>query len=161
MANSNIITTITKLRGKMKFYIATDHAGIELKNFTVELLRQKGHEVIDLGPFDKERVDYPDYAVKVCESVLSDTASQGILICGSGIGMSMAANRFHGIRAALCHDAYTAKVARGHNDANVLCFGERIVGQGVAESILDAWIAGTFEGGRHCGRVDKIEDIKG
>ncbi|MFZ3051942.1 MAG: ribose 5-phosphate isomerase B [Sulfuricurvum sp.] len=145
----------------MKFYIATDHAGIELKNFTVELLRQKGHEVIDLGPFDKERVDYPDYAVKVCESVLSDTVSQGILICGSGIGMSMAANRFHGIRAALCHDAYTAKVARGHNDANVLCFGERIVGQGVAESILDAWIAGTFEGGRHCGRVDKIEAIKG
>lgn len=161
MANSNIIATITKLREKMKFYIATDHAGIELKNFTVELLRQKGHEVIDLGPFDKERVDYPDYAVKVCESVLSDTVSQGILICGSGIGMSMAANRFHGIRAALCHDAYTAKVARGHNDANVLCFGERIVGQGVAESILDAWIAGTFEGGRHCGRVDKIEAIKG
>ncbi|MDP3587722.1 MAG: ribose 5-phosphate isomerase B [Sulfuricurvum sp.] len=145
----------------MKFYIATDHAGIELKNFTVELLRQKGHEVIDLGPFDKERVDYPDYAVKVCEHVLSDTVSQGILICGSGIGMSMAANRFHGIRAALCHDAYTAKVARGHNDANVLCFGERIVGQGVAESILDAWIAGTFEGGRHCGRIDKIEAIKG
>jgi ribose 5-phosphate isomerase B len=161
MANSNIITTITKLREKMKFYIATDHAGIELKNFTVELLREKGHEVIDLGPFDKERVDYPDYAVKVCENVLSDTVSQGILICGSGIGMSMAANRFHGIRAALCHDAYTAKVARGHNDANVLCFGERIVGQGVAESILDAWIAGTFEGGRHCGRVDKIEAIKG
>lgn len=161
MANSNIITTITKLREKMKFYIATDHAGIELKNFTVELLREKGHEVIDLGPFNKERVDYPDYAVKVCENVLSDTVSQGILICGSGIGMSMAANRFHGIRAALCHDAYTAKVARRHNDANVLCFGERIVGQGVAESILDAWIAGTFEGGRHCGRVDKIEAIKG
>ena len=75
--------------------------------------------------------------------------------------MSMAANRFHGIRAALCHDAYTATVARGHNDANVLCFGERIVGQGVAESILDAWIAGTFEEGRHCGRVEKIEAIKG
>ena len=145
----------------MKFYVATDHAGIDLKNFTVELLRQKGHEVIDLGPFDKDRVDYPDYAVKVCEHVLADAASQGILICGSGIGMSMAANRFHGIRAALCHDAYTATVARGHNDANVLCFGERIVGQGVAESILDAWIAGKFEGGRHCGRVEKIESIKG
>ena len=145
----------------MKFYVATDHAGIDLKDFTVEILRKKGHEVIDLGPFDKERVDYPDYAVKVCQHVLEDSASQGILICGSGIGMSMAANRFHGIRAALCHDAYTASVARGHNDANVLCFGERIVGQGVAESILDAWIAGTFEGGRHCGRVEKIEAIKG
>ena len=115
-----------------------------------------------MGPPETlERVDYPDYAVKVCESVLADAASQGILICGSGIGMSMAANRFHGIRAALCHDAYTATVARGHNDANVLCFGERIVGQGVAESILDAWCAGKFEGGRHCGRVEKIEAIKG
>lgn len=145
----------------MKFYIATDHAGIDMKDYAVGLLRQKGHEVVDLGPFDKNRVDYPDYAVKVCQSVLFDPDSQGILICGSGIGMSMAANRFHGIRAALCHDAYTATVARGHNDANVLCFGERIVGQGVAESILDAWIAGTFEGGRHCGRVEKIEAIKG
>ncbi len=145
----------------MKFYVAPDHAGIHLKDFTVENLRSKGHEVIDLGPFDKERVDYPDYAVKVCENVLSDSASHGILICGSGIGMSMAANRFHGIRAALCHDAYTATVARGHNDANVLCFGERIVGLGVAESILDAWIAGKFESGRHCGRIDKIDAIKG
>lgn len=145
----------------MKFYIATDHAGLDLKNFTVELLRNKGHEVVDLGPFEKERVDYPDYAIKVCEHVLNDTDAQGILICGSGIGMSMAANRFHGIRAALCHDAYTATVARGHNDANVLCFGERIVGQGVAESILDAWIASKFEAGRHCGRVEKIESIKG
>ena len=145
----------------MKFYIATDHAGIDLKNFTVELLRTKGHEVIDLGPFDKERVDYPDFAVKVCENVLADPTSQGILLCGSGIGMSIAANRFHGIRAALCHDAYTASVARAHNDANVLCFGERIVGLGVAESILDAWCAGKFEGGRHCGRIEKIEAIKG
>ena len=144
----------------MKFYIATDHAGVDLKDYTVELLKEKGHEVVDLGPFDKERVDYPDYAVKVCEHVLADDASQGILICGSGIGMSMVANRHSGIRAALCHDAYTATVARGHNDANVLCFGERIVGKGVAESILDAWIAGTFEGGRHCGRVEKIEAIK-
>lgn len=145
----------------MKFYVATDHAGIDLKDFTVEFLRKKGYEVIDLGPFDKERVDYPDYAVKVCQHVLEDSTSQGILICGSGIGMSMAANRFHGIRAALCHDAYTAMVARGHNDANVLCFGERIVGLGVAESILNAWIAGKFEEGRHCGRVEKIEAIKG
>lgn len=143
----------------MKFYIATDHAGVDLKDYTVELLKQKGHDVIDLGPYDKERVDYPDYAIKVCEAVLADKTAQGILICGSGIGMSMAANRHHGIRAALCHDAYTATVARGHNDANVLCFGERIVGKGVAESILDAWIAGSFEGGRHEGRVAKIEAI--
>jgi ribose 5-phosphate isomerase B len=143
----------------MKFYIATDHAGIELKDYTVQLLKDKGHEVIDLGPYSKDRVDYPDYAVKVAESVLADSDSQGILICGSGIGMSMAANRFSGIRAALCHDAYTASVARGHNDANILCFGERIVGKGVAESILDAWIDSSFDGGRHTGRVAKIEAI--
>lgn len=143
----------------MRFYIATDHAGVDLKDYTVELLREKGHEVLDLGPFDKERVDYPDYAIKVCRAVLDDKESQGILICGSGIGMSMAANRHGGIRAALCHDAYSATVARGHNDANVLCFGERIVGKGVAESIIDAWCAGSFEGGRHIQRVAKIEAI--
>lgn len=141
----------------MKFFIATDHAGIELKNYTAELLKQKGHEVVDLGPYTPDRVDYPDYAHKLCISVLEDAQTQGILICGSGIGMSMAANRHKGIRAALCHDAYTATVARGHNDANVLCFGERIVGKGVAESILDAWIDGSFDGGRHTGRVVKIE----
>jgi ribose 5-phosphate isomerase B len=141
----------------MKFYIATDHAGVDLKDYTVELLREKGHEVIDLGPYSKDRVDYPDFAHKVATSVLEDADAQGILICGSGIGMSMAANRHEGIRAALCHDAYTAMVARGHNDANILCFGERIVGRGVAESILDAWIAGGFDGGRHTQRVEKIE----
>ncbi len=143
----------------MKFYIGTDHAGVDLKDWTVEYLRNKGHEVEDLGPYTKDRVDYPDYANKVCEAVLADATSQGILICGSGIGMSMAANRHKGIRAALCHDAYTATVARGHNDANVLCFGERIIGKGVAESIIDAWLAGDFEGGRHERRVEKIEAI--
>jgi ribose 5-phosphate isomerase B len=145
----------------MKFYIATDHAGLDLKNLTVEMLKEKGHEVIDLGPFDKTRVDYPDFAMKVCSHVLEDKESHGILICGSGIGMSMSANRHKGIRAALCHDAYTAAMARAHNDANVLCFGERVVGPGVAESIVDAWCAGLFEGGRHTGRVAKIEAIRG
>ncbi len=145
----------------MKFFVATDHAGIDLKDFTCKLLKAKGHEVVDLGPFSRDRVDYPDYAVKVAQSVLENPETQGVLICGSGIGMSMAANRHHGIRAALCHDAYTAQMARAHNDANVLCFGERIVGQGVAESIIDAWLQSDFEGGRHSGRVDKIEAIKG
>jgi ribose 5-phosphate isomerase B len=146
----------------MKFYIATDHAGFELKNYTVELLKEKGHEVIDLGPFSADRVDYPDFAVKLCNAVLEDKEdADGILICGSGIGMSMTANRFSGIRAALCHDAYTASMARAHNDANVLCYGERVVGRGVVESMLDAWIAGAFEGGRHAGRVEKIEAAGG
>ncbi|PHR55011.1 MAG: ribose 5-phosphate isomerase B [Arcobacter sp.] len=145
----------------MKYYVATDHAGIDLKNHTCEYLKSKGFEVEDMGPFTKDRVDYPDYAVKVCEKVLSDEGSMGVLICGSGIGISMAANRHQGIRAALCHDAYTAKMGRAHNNANVLCFGERVVGAGVAESIIDAWIDADFEGGRHAGRVEKIEAIKG
>jgi len=143
----------------MKFYIGTDHAGVELKDWTVELLQSKGHEVVDFGPYSKDRVDYPDYAHKVARAVIEESAAQGILICGSGIGMSMAANKHHGIRAALCHDAYTAMVAREHNDANILCFGERIVGKGVAESIIDAWLANSFEGGRHIQRVEKIEAV--
>ena len=141
----------------MKFYIATDHAGLDLKNWTVEFLRQKGFDVEDLGPYTTDRVDYPDFAAKVSQAVQNDANSQGILICGSGIGMSMTANKFKGIRAALCHDAYTAEMARKHNDANILCYGERIVGKGVAESILNAWLENTFEGGRHTGRVLKIE----
>lgn len=143
----------------MKFYIATDHAGVDLKDFSVEYLKQNGHEVVDFGPHNRDRVDYPDYAIKVAQAVLNDNSSYGILICGSGIGMSIAASRHNGIRAALCHDAYTAKVARAHNDANVLCYGERVVGKGVVESILDAWIESSFEGGRHTQRVQKIESI--
>lgn len=145
----------------MKYYVGTDHAGIDLKNHTCEYLKSKGFDVEDMGPFTKDRVDYPDYAVKVSEKVLSDKGSMGVLICGSGIGISISANRFHGIRACLCHDAYTAKMGRAHNDGNILCFGERIVGVGVAESIIDAWIEAEFEGGRHTGRVAKIEAIKG
>lgn len=145
----------------MKFFVATDHAGVDLKDFTCKLLEEKGHEVVDLGPYNRDRVDYPDFAIKVSQSVLAEAGTQGVLICGSGIGMSMAANRHHGIRAALCHDAYTAQVAREHNDANILCFGERIIGKGVAESIIDSWLNHSFEGGRHCTRVDKIEAIEG
>ncbi|MBI3873721.1 MAG: ribose 5-phosphate isomerase B, partial [Arcobacter sp.] len=120
----------------MKYYIGADHAGIEIKRFVKELFEKKGHTVEDLGPFDTLRVDYPDYASKVCEAVLSDNGSKGILICGSGIGMSMAANKFAGIRAALCHNEYSAKMARQHNDANVLCLGERVSGYGMVEAIV-------------------------
>ena len=141
----------------MKFFIATDHAGVAIKPHVIEMLEKKGHEVVDLGPANADRVDYPDFAHKLCLEVLADTNAQGILICGTGIGMSLAANKHKGIRAALCHDAYTASMARAHNDANVLCFGERVVGLGVAESILDAWCDGNFEGGRHANRVQKIE----
>ena len=141
----------------MKFFIATDHAGIAIKPDVIALLKAMGHDVEDLGPFNEERVDYPDYAHALCVEVLNHPNTQGILICGSGIGMSLAANKHVGIRAALCHDAYTAAMARAHNDANVLCFGQRIVGLGVIESMLDAWCNTSFEGGRHACRVSKIE----
>jgi len=141
----------------LKFYIATDHAGFNIKESVKELVESMGHEIVDLGTNSNERVDYPDFAHKLSKEVLKDDGSFGILICGTGIGMSLAANKHKGIRAALCHDAYTAQMARAHNDANVLCFGERVVGLGVAESILKAWCETDFEGGRHENRVKKIE----
>lgn len=141
----------------MKFYIATDHAGFALKEFTKAYVISLGHEIIDLGPFSADRVDYPDFAKKCAHAVINDEGSFGILICGTGIGISIAANKVPGIRAALCHDAYTAGATRAHNDANILCFGERVVGQGVVESMIDAFCCTEFEGGRHTGRVNKIE----
>jgi ribose 5-phosphate isomerase B len=141
----------------MKYFIGTDHAGFEVKPFVIEYLQKKGIEVEDLGCYSSESVDYPDYAHKVAEAVLANPDSKGILICGSGIGMSLAANKHKGIRAALCHDYYTAAMARRHNDANILCFGARIVGLGVIESILEGWLTNEFEGGRHERRVKKID----
>ena len=143
----------------MKYFIGSDHAGVDFKAFVKELFEKKGHEVVDMGPQTKDRVDYPDFAAKVCEQVLSNEGSKGILICGSGIGMSMAANKFDGIRAALCHNEYSAKMAREHNDANVLCLGERVSGLGMVEAIVDAWDSNSFEGGRHEGRVAKIDAL--
>ncbi|WP_122893300.1 ribose 5-phosphate isomerase B [Arcobacter peruensis] len=143
----------------MKYYIGADHAGIDIKAYVKELFEKRGHEVIDLGPNTKDRVDYPDFAAKVCENVLKEEGSKGILICGSGIGMSMAANKFDGIRAALCHNEYSAKMAREHNDANVICLGERVSGFGMVEAIVDAWNEASFEGGRHEGRVEKINAL--
>ena len=143
----------------MKYFIGADHAGIDIKAYVKELFEKKGHEVIDLGPTTKDRVDYPDYAAKVCKSILENEGSKGILICGSGIGMSMAANKFDGIRAALCHNEYSAKMAREHNDANVICLGERVSGYGMVDAIIDSWDTSSFEGGRHEGRVEKINAL--
>lgn len=143
----------------MKYFIGADHAGIDIKAYVKKLFEARGHEVVDLGPNTKDRVDYPDYAAKVCESVLAEEGSKGILICGSGIGMSMAANKFDGIRAALCHNEYSAKMAREHNDANVICMGERVSGFGMVEAIIDSWNNASFEGGRHEGRVEKINAL--
>jgi ribose 5-phosphate isomerase B len=141
----------------MKFYIATDHAGYAVKAFVKAYINSKGHEIIDLGPDSADRVDYPDYAKKCAEAVITDKGSFGIVICGTGIGISMAANKVPGIRAALCHDHYTAMLTRQHNDANILCFGERVVGKGVIEDMIEVFANTEFEGGRHAGRVAKIE----
>jgi len=141
----------------MKYFIGTDHAGFEVKPFVIEYLEKRGIEVEDLGTYSTESVDYPDYAHKVAEAVKNNPGTMGILICGSGIGMSLAANKHKGIRAALCHDHYTASMARRHNDANILCFGARIVGKGEIESILEGWLNSQFEGGRHQRRVEKID----
>jgi len=144
----------------MKFYIATDHAGVRYKDSVKEMLKNRGVEVEDLGPYSTDRVDYPDYAQKCAEAVKADKGSFGILICGTGIGMSIAANKVKGIRAALCHDAYTAEMARAHNDAQILCFGERVLGLGTVESVIDAFINTKPEGGRHSDRVEKIMAIE-
>ena len=140
-----------------KFYIATDHAGYALKAFVKNFVQELGHEIIDLGPDSADRVDYPDFAKKCADLVVSDKGSFGILICGTGIGISIAANKVAGIRAALCHDGYTAKLTRQHNDANILCFGERVVGKGIVEDMIEAFASTEFEGGRHAARVSKID----
>jgi ribose 5-phosphate isomerase B len=140
-----------------KFYIATDHAGYALKAYVKNFVTDLGYEIVDLGPDSADRVDYPDFAKKCADAVLADEGSFGILICGTGIGISMAANKVPGIRAALCHDHYTAMLTRQHNDANLLCFGERVVGKGVIEDMIEVFANTEFEGGRHAGRVAKIE----
>jgi len=140
-----------------KFYIATDHAGYALKAYVKEFVLSLGHTIVDLGPDSADRVDYPDFAKKCAHAVIEEEGSFGILICGTGIGISISANKVEGIRAALCHDSYTAKLTRQHNDANILCFGERVVGKGVIEDMIEIFANTEFEGGRHASRVAKIE----
>lgn len=137
--------------------IASDHAGVALKAELIEVIRDAGREVRDLGPTDSTSVDYPDFAHRVAREVISGEAETGVLICGTGIGMSLSANRHPGVRAALCHDAFTAEMARLHNDANVLCIGARTTGPGVAEQMVRIFLETPFEGGRHQRRVDLIE----
>jgi len=137
--------------------IASDHAGVALKSRIVELVEGLGRGVRDLGPVDDSSVDYPDFGHLVAEAVASGEAGLGILVCGTGIGMSMAANRHPGVRAALCQDAFTAEMARRHNDANVLCLGARVIGVGVAEQVVRVFLDTSFEGARHQRRVAKIE----
>ena len=140
----------------MKIAIAADHGGFELKDLMVEYIKSLGNEVMDLGTNSADSVDYPDYAKKVCEEIQQGNSDLGILICGTGIGMSLAANKFEGIRAACVSDVYSAKMSRNHNNANVLCIGARVIGDEVAKLIIKTFLENEFEAGRHQRRVDKI-----
>lgn len=139
-----------------KIYIASDHAGVEMKKALTMLLTKKGHKIIDLGPNNSDSVDYPDYAKKLAREVKKHPKAKGILICGTGIGMSMTANKTKGIRAALCFDVNTAKLSREHNDANILCLGARTTKIDLAKKITLAWLSTDFRGERHLKRIKKI-----
>lgn len=143
-----------------KIVMASDHAGFELKNTLVQLLRDEGYTVEDAGTYSKDSCDYPMYAEKACRYMLDGNAELCILVCGTGIGMSMAANKVKGIRAACCSDTYSAKYTRLHNDANVLCMGARVVGEGLAYEIAKVFLETEFEGGKHLRRVNLITDIE-
>ncbi|MDD2466905.1 MAG: ribose 5-phosphate isomerase B [Desulfobulbus sp.] len=137
----------------MNIALGCDHGGLELKKEIGLLLEQVGHAVNDVGCFSDQSVDYPDFADKVCRAVVDGHSDRGILICGTGIGMSIAANRHRQIRAALCHEAVTARMSREHNDANVLCLGARVLGVSVALDVVRVWLKTEFAGGRHLRRI--------
>jgi len=141
----------------LKVAIGSDHAGFHYKEIVIDYLKARNIEYIDVGTYTPESCDYPEIARKVAEKVITSAADRGILICGTGIGVSIAANKVHGIRAALCSDTYSARVSRAHNNANVLCFGSRVIGEHLALDIVDIWLKTGFEGGRHKRRVDMIE----
>ena len=141
----------------MKIAIGNDHAGVEFKNKIMKELRSKGYEVVNVGTDTLDSVDYPDIAKEVGEKVLAGEVNFGILICGTGIGISIAANKIKGIRAALCHNEYTAKLSRLHNNANIIALGARVLGEDLGLACVEAFVNTEFEGGRHAKRVGKIE----
>ena len=142
----------------MKIAIASDHGGLNLKKYIYNYLIEKNIEIVDFGTNDFQSCDYPIYAKKVCEEILNNNFDRGILICSTGIGMSMCANRYKGIRAACVSDTYSAKMTRAHNNSNVLCFGEKVVGIGLAGDIVDIWLNTGFDGDRHQRRIDMLDN---
>lgn len=143
-----------------KISIACDHAAYELKDHLVGYIKSKGFDVIDHGTNSDQRVDYPDFAEKVAKDVQSGSSNYGILVCGTGIGMALSANKFQGVRAASLTDVYSCQMTRQHNNLNVLCLGSRVVGLGLAELLVDTFLQTEFEGGRHAERVSKISEIE-
>uniref|UniRef100_A0A942YES3 Ribose 5-phosphate isomerase B n=1 Tax=Neobacillus citreus TaxID=2833578 RepID=A0A942YES3_9BACI len=144
----------------MNVAIASDHGGVNIRKEIISLMEEMNIEYVDLGCECKDSVDYPDYAIPVAEMVSKGKVDRGILICGTGIGMSIAANKVPGIRCALVHDMFSARVTREHNDSNILAMGERVIGPGLARGIAEAWLTASFEGGRHETRVNKISSYE-
>ena len=144
----------------MKIAIGNDHTAVAMKNHITKYLEEQGHEIINFGTDSEERCDYPIYGKKVAEAVASGQCERGILICGTGIGISLAANKVKGIRAAVCSESYSARLTRQHNNANIIAFGARVVGEATAEAIVDAFIGAEYEGGRHQKRIDMITAIE-
>ena len=144
----------------MKIAISSDHGGNNLRREIIQLLEELGLSYEDFGPKSNDSVDYPDYAKPVADGVANGNFDRGILICGTGIGMSIAANKVKGIRCALVHDVFSAKATRNHNDSNIIAMGERVIGAGHAREIVSTWLEQDFEGGRHVRRVEKITEIE-
>ena len=144
----------------MKIVIGNDHAAFEMKNTIKSYLEDKGYEVMDVGCDSENRVDYPEYAEKIGDTVASGAADLGIAICGTGVGMSIAVNKVRGVRAVCCSEPYSAKLSRMHNDANVLCFGARVIGPELAKMIVDEWLNASFLGEHHTARVEMIKAIE-
>ena len=144
----------------MKIAIGADHTAVGLKSIIKDHLSSLGHEVEDVGPYSEESTDYPLFAEKVSKRVQSGEADKGILICGTGIGMSIAANKFDGIRAAAVSEPFSARATREHNDANIVCFGSRVVGSELAKMIVDTFLGADYEGGRHQNRIDQIKSFE-
>ena len=151
-----MLQSLQRGNSNMKIIVGSDHGGFCLKTIIVAHLEQQGIDVEDVGCYSEDSCDYPVIAKKVVEKMLLE-GCRGILICGTGIGMSIAANKYRGIRAALCNDTYSARMTRKHNNANVLCIGERVIGPGLAIDIVDEWLVAEFEGGRHEKRVNMLE----
>ena len=144
----------------MKIVVASDHRGFQVKGRILAQVAELGHETIDIGPMTGEIVDYPDFGARGSRAVSEGLADRAILICGSGIGMSIVANKFPGVRAALCHDELTAEMSRRHNDANVLCLSADLLGERLTSRMIEIWLGTAFEGGRHARRIGKIADLE-
>lgn len=144
----------------MKIAIGCDHGGIVLKPIVKKVLEKNEIEIVDMGCDDTKSVDYPDYALKVAEAVSEGEVDKGIILCGTGIGISIAANKVKGVRAAVCHDLFTAQMCAQHNDANILSMGGRVINEELAGQMVQVWLDTPFEGGRHTGRVNKISEIE-